>query len=276
VLGKSIFTGFLVTLAAASASAGVVTDVIVSPGTELAVPFINKFSVSNFDMSGMKVTAYFDDAVDFSETGTWNGASGQATGANFRLSETGDTFENAWTLVNLSPSALLTRLVIEGTPGFTVFDLQGPTFRTTAGSVLPSGNSDATEGTIESERGYTFLWDNVNDGNFTPVQPDFNPILAVTATYSNIVRLTSAAGPVGDVWTTLTLDFGGDAGGLIGPDFFGQLRPFIFFADTDTWGDRTVTDNVAPEPSSFCLLAGFGLLAAWRYRRAARLLPRQS
>jgi hypothetical protein len=266
VLGKSIFTGFLVTLAVASASGGVVTDVFVSPGTELAVPFINKFSVSNFDMSGMKVTAYFDDAVDFSETGTWNGASGQATGANFRLSETGDTFENAWTLVNLSPSALLTRLVIEGTPGFTVFDLQGPTFRTTAGSVLPSGNTDATEGTTDSERGYTFLW--FNDSNFAD--------LSVTATYSNIVRLIAAGSPVGDVWTTLTLDFGGDAGGLIGPDFFGQLRPFIFFADTDTWGDRTVTDNVAPEPSSFCLLAGFGLLAAWRYRRAARLLPRQS
>jgi PEP-CTERM motif len=250
---KSLISAALVALLCASAQGGVVTGITVELGTEKSVPFINKFDVTNFDMTGMKVTAFFSDGS--SELDSWHlsGPTGIAAGPNFRLTLVGDTFEMDWMLENLNDAKYLTKLVMEGTPGFTVFDLKGLGSTTDGASVTPG--TSVVEGTTDSERGYTFEEHNVN------IFPD----LEVKTKYSNIVRLDAGVA-VGDLWTTLTLELSGAAGspvlGLVG----GVGAPFMFRADTDTWGDRTI-NNPVPEPSSLCLFAGLGLIGAWRCRR---------
>jgi hypothetical protein len=233
------------------AHGGIVGGVTVNVGTELPVFDIVQFSVTNFDMTGLQITAHFTTGLP--EVATFSGTS--AVGPRFRLDESGDTFDHEWHLENLSSSARITQLVIEGgTHGNTIFDLQGEGRDNNGAVPFDPGDFDATEGTEGSQRGHTFHSDNV--GIFSN--------LVVTAEYSNIVRLTSASDPVGDVWTTLTINFGG--GGLIG----GVNSAFRFYADTDTWGQRTL--QTVPEPSSLALLTGLAALGAC-FRSARRRKP---
>jgi hypothetical protein len=85
------------------------------------------------------------------------------------------------------------------------------------------------------------------------------------AIYSNVVQLQSPP-PVGDLWSTLTIEFsGGLAGGLVGPTFYGTV-PFNFYADTDAI--ELQVNAPVPEPTSLLIFAGLGLLASCsRYRR---------
>jgi hypothetical protein len=239
-------------------SAEAALTVQVLPGSTYSVPQVVDFSPNGFDMSGLRVTATFSD--NLSETEFWSATdavSGHAVGLShggWSLSETGDTFYNSgvWHLQYSGSQARLTSLLIEGGSfGNTLFDLQG-LGRTTAGSVTP-GNADATAGTDGSQRGRTF----------DPLNQDIFPNLDVTATYSNLVKLDAASSPIGDLWTSLQIDFGPQPGGGLLGDPAGAVD-FEFFADTDIWGAPT---NAVPEPSSLALFAGLGLLGAcWRRR----------
>ena len=249
-----------------SGTAHAALTVQVSPGTDFSVPNVVDFSPTGFSMGGIRVTAFFSDHT--SDAVTWVGdlstSSGQATGVtkSWFLKESGDTFFNNWQLENNSPS-LMTRLLIEGgSLGHTVFDLQG-VGRTDVGSV-PSGGSDSVTGTDGSQRGFTFQ---PFDPGIANSNSSVFPGLDVTATYLNRVVLNSDP-PVGDLWTTLQIDFGGNAGGLRSGFQLGDI-PFFFQADTDLWG-ATPTQQIGPvpEPGSLALFGGLGLIGAWHYRRS--------
>jgi PEP-CTERM motif len=257
---KIILPFALVALLGAQAS-GAIT-VVIDPGVApfFSVPNVVDFSPNGFSMAGMRVTATFSDSS--TETVTWHSTdaiSGEATGTNWLLRESGDTFDQFWELQNNKPfvsgsSLSMTRLVIEGGAfGNTLFDAQGNGDAATA--MIPGREPSATNaatGTVGSQLGGTF--DPLNAGS-----------LNITATYKNAVQL-GAAGPVGDLFTTLDIAFLGS--GLRGLDFFSQGAPLQFRADTDLWGTVVPqTTDLTPEPSSLLIFVGFGLAGLWHQRR---------
>ena len=236
---------------AASASGAITVNVDV--GTQFNAPSIGEFSVQHLDMHGLKVTAFFSNST--SETEFFDGPSGSAAGSRFLLTEVNDTFFNKWTLTNLDSNFLLTRLLLEGgANGNTVFDVQED-YRTTSGVYTSQVPDPASQGTTGSQRGLVFR--SINEhlyGN-------------TTATYRNIVSL--GGGPVvGDVWTTLDLQFSAGLPGPIGFDMF----PLKFEADTDIIGAAAPV----PEPSSLTVMIGLALVGAWRCRRSVRTKSHQS
>jgi PEP-CTERM motif-containing protein len=254
---------FIACLAIFGSAARAALTVQVSPGSTFSVPNVVDFSPTGFDMTGLKVTATFSNGS--TDTAFWTVPGSPlnpgAYGSTWSLSESGDTFFNAWHLQYSGTQLKLTNLLIEGGSfGHTLFDLQG-LGRTTAGAVTP-GNADAVTGTTGSERGYTF--DPV-DPNIATNNSTLFPGLDVSSTYSNLVKLDAASSPVGDLFTTLQIDFSPQPGGGLLGDFFGPIE-FDFYADTDLWG----TEQAAPipEPSSLVLCAGLGLIGAWQYGRS--------
>ena len=256
------FTLPLAIVALLSAQAQAAITVVIDPGVApfFSVPNVVDFSPNGFSMAGMKVTATFSDSS--TETVVWQATdaiSGQATGTNWLLKESGDTFDQFWELQNNKPfvsgsSLSMTRLVIEGGAfGNTLFDAQGNGDAATA--MIPGREPSATNaatGTLGSQLGGTF--DPLNAGN-----------LDITATYRNAVQL-GAAGPVGDLFTTLDVAFLGT--GLRGLDFFSQGAPLQFRADTDLWGAGVpTTTSLTPEPSSVLMFVGFGLAGLWHRSR---------
>jgi hypothetical protein len=274
---KSQYALIALALSVSPAQAALNTVVTTSPGVEVTVGGIARFQVSNTDMGPFTVKAFFSDSTD--QVATWTSGSGDpsnpgkaeaSSGARFRLTEFGDTYDKSWKLENLDPNVKLVKLVIDALPGNTVFDLQGPTFSPSGGTVTPGGD-DTTAGTDTSEKGYTFKWE--NPGNFTDsLDPPGYEILQsfdAVVTYSDVVTLAGSSGPVGDLWATLTIDFaGGLANGLVGPPYAGATIPFIFHADTDTI-ERRALDAPVPEPASCLLFGGLAVAAACRYRRTS-------
>ena len=268
---KPLYLFFALALIARPASASILTSVTTDPGTSVGVIGVGQFMVSNTDMGPFKVTAYFSDLS--SQTATWDSGSGSvpgkaeaSSGARFRLTELGDTYFQRWQLENLDATFKLVKLEIDGQPGNTVFDLQGPTFVPAGGAVTP-GNIDTTHGTTGSEKGYTFDWE--NPGAFVDVLDppgyEFYASVDVRAIYSNVVNLPSQAA-VGDLWTKLTIEFsGGLANGLVGPSASGTV-PFRFYADTDTLELQQLIEPT-PEPTSVLMITALGLVAACRARR---------
>jgi len=160
-----------------------------------SIPGLTTFQTFGDMMTGMSVTATFTDAGPL--TAIW-GATGPGAGgafdAGWSLVESGDTFSSAWTFSFLSDTlGMLTSLVLDGTPGLTVFDTTEP-----------------NTGTDGSAQGLDFVFSGT---------PDFD----VTATYSNIVAI-GAADPVGDIFHILSIDFGEN-----GP----RTGSFAFLQDTD-------------------------------------------
>jgi hypothetical protein len=260
VLRKSLLAVSLWALTLSAAHGSILTGVSVNPGTPFEVGSILEFSVQGQDMGPMTVEAHYSDGIS---TATWNSALEKASSTGrFELSQPGDTYPNSWALLNLDASHLLLKLVIKAAPGNTVFDLQGPTYITSAGSVTP-GKFDVSEQTSGSQKGSTFKW--MNEGAFYDnLDPDyfFLHSVDVAATYSDIVNLTSQPA-MGDLWTTLTIEFsGGMAGGLV------DDIVFRFDADTDIF--LPAATAAVPEPSSLSLMLGLGLVGAWRYRRSHR------
>jgi len=259
VLRKSLLAVALSALSftAANAAIGTLTGVFVEPANPFQVDSILEFSVQGQDMGPMTVEAHYGNGI---EIVSWNSTSELAGNARFELRQSGDTYPNSWELLNRDANHLLLKLVIRAADGNTVFDLQGPTYLTTAGQVT-EGKTDLSEQTPGSEKGSTFNW--VNNTAFID-DVDFNILQSVNveATYSNIVNLTSQSAK-GDLWTTLTIEFsGGAAGGLV------YNVEFQFDADTDIF--LPASDAPVPEPSSLALMLGLGAIGAWRYRRSRR------
>lgn len=165
------------------------------------VPGISTFDTHGSMMAGMRVTATF--STGGSETLEWTTTgvdSGGVSGNGWSLGLTGDSYSSNWNFSFLQASAplTLTRLVLDGAPGFTVFDLW----------------LDGETGTPNSEAGR----------NFEFLLSSYN----VTATYSKPVGVAGlppyddgfGSGP--DLWQVLTVDFGS-----------GISANFSFRQDTD-------------------------------------------
>src|SRR5262249_17935497 len=149
------------------------------PGTTNTTGGITGFQTFGDMMVGMSVTAFFTNGS--SEVATWMATgpgAGRAQGTGWSLSESGDTFSPAlgsdpWNLRNAIPGDIgITRLVLDGGPGMTIFDRTNP-----------------SPGTPGSGSGLDFTSDHFD-------------ALDITATYRNQVAVTPNA-PVGDIYRVL-------------------------------------------------------------------------
>lgn len=207
------------------------------------VPVIADHTTEGDEMAGMRVTAFFTGAIA-SETAIWAAGapgSGAAAGTNWSLSQSFDTYSNAWELLYEGGNGLLTGLRIDGfgdNPAGTVGIVFDRTF----------GFMDGTEN--------SFLG---RDFDLVQIEP-----FDISVVYSGAVGVGGNA-PVGDLFRFLEMSF------LFGPNTdTGQvriagldgdnLRSLSFLQDTD--------EAIVPEPSVLSLL-GLGLVLLSRVRRNA-------
>ncbi|CUH89063.1 hypothetical protein PH5382_03008 [Phaeobacter sp. CECT 5382] len=163
------------------------------------------------DLEGAQITATYADGT--SETLTWQAldpyTTGGATGTDIDM-----FFGYSWH--ELTTTKLLTSLEINLVPASSVFDT------TFAMDDDPLGGS-----TPSSKNGYPFK-----------VAPEYEDLSGkITATYTGIVNLAGSEA-VGDLYTTMTLDFSGlPAGGLLGD--------LVWNSDIDTLTGPFQSDLVA-------------------------------
>lgn len=176
---KIAMTATVLAFAFAGSAQAAVTYVEDSSVTHV-IPALTGFSTNGAMMDGLSVTAVFSNQT--SQTLAWadtGATSGGVFGTGWSLTQSGDTFGGLWSFAFTSSTAelSLTRLVLEGEPGFTLFD------RSFGGAGTPGSASGI-------------------DFGFSGSDP------AATATYSEVVALSGNAA-VGDIWHTLTIDFDG-------------------------------------------------------------------
>lgn len=228
VFGAALF-GMLFGGAAHAATVTILTD----PAGAANTGALTAFATTGADMAGMQVTASFDDG--FTEMATWTTTgveSGQAAGTDWSVSVTGDTFFAVWDVLHFRVGSLV-RLLFEGAPGDTVFDMI---------------SSPALSPGSELGRPYT----------------DSGPLTGdITVTYS---RPLSVAGTFyGDLYLNMDVDYQAlDRGGIP------AQTTLMFLADTDNVlipGDIT---PAIPVPAAGLLLisalGGLGLFARRRRR----------
>lgn len=217
----------LVAGAIATGQAHAAVTYVYDPSSPVDVPGIATFVTTGATMNGLSVTAYFGTS---SETLSWamtGPGSGGVSGTGWSLGLSGNSYNNDWNFsFGQGSSQALTRLVLDGAPGLTVFDLW----------------LDGDTGTPDSAAGKDFAF---------PLASQYD----VTATYSKPVGVAGAApyddgaGSGPDLWQVLTIDFGAN----------GILQNFSFKQDTDN-----DTRYRIPEPTSLALfgvgLFGLGLL----------------
>lgn len=225
-------------LAGASVSqAGIIFLNNVNNGTPASIASLTGLATTGDLMAGMTVSATFSNGQTqncvWAATGAGSGGctAGTAGDGSFSLSASGDTYNNPFLLSNLSTTALLLALTINGTPGNAVFDIVA-TPGLTPGSDLGQAASGFTN----------------------QVAPNG------LATYSNLVNV-GVSPAEGDLYTQLVLDFGlGLAAGTGG----------TFVADTDSIGVPGglpgSTPSDVPEPVTY-LLCGVSLVAMGLARR---------
>jgi hypothetical protein len=182
-------------------------------------------------MGGMNVTAFFNNGT--LQTVPWVGAglgNGGASGTGWSLSQSGDTDFAPWSLIN-NTGLGLTRLVIDGGPGKTIFDR---TF----------GGMEGTPGTSLGQ-----------DFQVTSGQQSTDNILAI---YHDQVAVVPNP-PVGDIFRSLDINFQNTGG-------FASGRTLGFLADTDSTVDVLFPlPGIIPEPGSL-LLFGVATLGLVGYR----------
>ena len=168
--------------------------VVFDPGTTNETIALTGYATTGAMMDGMDVAAFFvggsSESVVWADTGA---SSGAATGTNWSLIESGDTFGGIWTLTN-NTGLTLNRLLIDAGPGDTVYD------------------TDKPQSTTGSSAGWDFSVSGGLLGSDT-----------IVATYRDAVALTGNA-PVGDLFRFLDIEFttGFDSG-----------RTMDYITDTD-------------------------------------------
>jgi hypothetical protein len=232
------WTALPVLLIIASPSSAQIVNVAQNLGTTQGTTGILTPVTSGANMGGMQVTAFFTNST--SETVSWvplGLINGGASGTNWSLMESGDTDISTWFLTNTTGLGI-TRLVIDGGPGRTIFD------RTFGGMVGTPGTSFG--------RDFVLVSGGLSTDN----------ILAI---YHDQVAVVPNA-PVGDIFRSLDINFL-NSGGFAS----GRALPLGFGADTDTTVD-VLFPLAIPEPGSL-LLFGVAALGVVGHRR---LLPRRA
>jgi hypothetical protein len=184
-----LMTGLALTLALGLPThRAAAATIVVDATTPDDIPGLTGFNTTGAMMSGMTVTAIFQTFVETLNWTATGGDSGGVFGTGWSLEATGDTFNvNAWSFTN-SNAGVLTRLILDGRPGFTLFDRTNP-----------------SPGTAGSAQGRDFETNLAADAS-------------VVATYSRPVGVGGAA-PVGDIFHMLDVDFAGLPAGGVQTDF---------------------------------------------------------
>ena len=252
LLAASLASALAVSLSAAPALHA--QTLAVETGVVHTTSSLSTAATYGSSMAGMAVTAHFTDGA--SATSAWSdlgeGTFGVST-ARFRLAIGADENTGApgaflWQLDNLW-SGGLTRLVLSGAPGRTVFDMNGDDVLTPNSALgIP----------------LTFAWQLEGE----PVPSPYAS--TATVTYRNAVALVGSA-PLGDVFEQVDLLFG-TTNPLMG------TTGIAFDLDTDGIGAGAVLDDggnspvsTVPEPATVALLGGglFVLGVVGRRRAAA-------
>jgi hypothetical protein len=173
---KRTFLAALILVTAATVSwAGTIT-VNRGGGTSYNAAGLTGYATDGSLMDGMQVTACVGGGCTTGAWGTTGAGAGAASGTNWMLALSGDTFSSAWTLSNLSQNAVLTSLKISAREGKTVFD----TF------IDPEMSPDSARGGPAT---YT--------GDFPNATAQYTDPLSIGGTFYN------------DLYLTLSIDFAG-------------------------------------------------------------------
>lgn len=200
--------GLAAALALAASPLLAAPSYVFSNATSSNIPGLTEFTTTGATMNGMSVTAEFVGGG--SDTRSWaaTGAiSGGVAGPGGSLTQAGETFANPWDFSFTGTTvAQLQRLILTGSTGLTVFDVDIYNDQASCDTYTPTGDDRFCS--PGSARGVRMIFADTT--------------LSSTVTYSDIVGL-AGAGPVGDLFNMVTIDFGSN----------GIRTSFSFLQDTD-------------------------------------------